>query len=125
LYHEWLHLALGTISVFFGVLGGSYALRALIALYRSPEMLESQRAIWLPILIGGAFITISGPLHFMEHSAFSNVSPMYNIVLLRDILTLAGFSFIVVGVVQYSRIQIEYYKLKQKALQKISEKNKH
>jgi len=116
---------MGTISVIFGVLGGCYAIRALTALYHSPEMLRSQRTIWLPILIGGAFFTLSGPLHFVEHSTFSGflkLSSNSEVVLLRDVLTLIGFSFIVIGVVQYSRLQIEYYKLKQKALEKISKR---
>jgi len=118
--YEWLHTIVGLINVLFGVLGGFYALKALMTLYRSPEMLRTQRAIWLPILIGGAFFTFSGPLHFAEHGIFSRFFSVSDVILLRDVLTLIGFSFIVIGVIRYSRLQLEYYRLKWEALQKIS-----
>lgn len=121
---EWLHAVVGVVELFFGVLGGFYALKALMVLHRSPEVLKAQRDIWLPILIGGAFFTVSGPLHFAEHGIYSNFFPISDIVLLRDILTLTGFAFVVLGVIRYSQMQIDYYKLKQEGLQKISKDRK-
>jgi len=114
------HLVLGVINVFFGVLGGFYALRALVVLYRNPEMLKTQRIIWLPILIGGAFFTGSGLLYFAEHVYFSRSE----MELLHEIFTAIGFSSFVIGVVKYSRLQIEYYMLKREALRKISPEHK-
>lgn len=68
----------------------------------------------------GAFFTVSGALHFAEHG----VSSSFDVVILRDILTVIGFSFIVIGVIRYSWLQIEYYKLKREVIQIVSKEHK-
>jgi hypothetical protein len=124
LSYEWFHLFAGVVEVVFGVLGGFYALKALMALYRSPEMLKTQRNIWLPILIGGVFFIVSGLFHFAKHSYFLSLDSSSEMNLLRDSSSVIGFSLLTIGIVRYSQLQIKYYRLKQEALQKISEKHK-
>lgn len=114
LSYELLHLAVGLVYMFFGFIGGFYALKTLVSLYKSPEMLKTQRKIWLPLLIGAAFFTTGGILHLAEHSFYPN--PVID--LLYDIFIATGFLFYVAGILQYSMLQIEYYKLKQEALKR-------
>lgn len=113
--YQLLHLVAGVVYIFFGVLGGFYALRALIVLYKSPEMLKTQRKIWLPVLIGATFFTIGGILHLAEHSFY----PSPEIDLLHEIVVIIGLSFFVAGILQYSQLQINYYKLKREGLRRI------
>jgi hypothetical protein len=113
----------GAVDVVFGVLGGFYVLRALMALHHSPEMWKTQRNIWLPILIGGVFFIVSGLLHFSEHSYFSGFSSGFEMDLLRDVFNTVGFSLVTVGVIRDSQLQIKYYKLKREALQRISKEH--
>lgn len=122
--YEWFHLVAGVVYVFFGVLGGFYALRALRSLHRSPEMLRSQRNIWLPILFGGAVFTVSGIFYFTEYSYFSSFNLNPEINLLRDASCVVGFLLLNIGVIRYSRLQIEYDKLKREALQMMSYEHK-
>jgi len=116
---EWFHLIVGVVDVLFGVLGGLYALRALFVLYVNPETRRAQLAIWLPILIGCAFFTVKGVLHFAVHSLYASFFSSSEINLLREIFSIIGLSFLTIGVMRYSRSQIGYHKLKQEALRKI------
>jgi len=117
LYELW-HLIVGVVYIFFGVLGGFYALRALIVLYKSPEMLKTQRNLWLPILIGAMLFTTGGILHLAEHSFY----PSPEIDLLHEIVVVMGVSFFIVSVMRYSQSQIDYYKLKREGLKRIRSK---
>jgi len=109
------HLVLGVFYLFLGALGGSFALKTLMALHKSPEMWRSQRGIWLPILIGMVFFAIGGVIHFGEHSFW--MAPEAD--LLHEIVIVMGFSLFTVGVLRYSYLQLEYYRLKCEAIGKI------
>jgi hypothetical protein len=122
LSYEEFHLIAGMAYVFFGVLGGLYALKALRALYRCPEMLRTQQNIWIPVLLGGGFFTIGGIFYFTEHSCIAAFNCNPEIDLLRNVTCLTGFLLLNIGVIRYSQLQIEYYKLKRKALEKILKK---
>jgi heme/copper-type cytochrome/quinol oxidase subunit 3 len=115
LSYQPLHLAAGVVYIFFGLLGGFYALKTLIILYKSPEMLKTQRKIWLPILIGALFFTIGGILHLAEHSFYQ--SP--EVDLLHEIVIIMGLSFFIASILQYSHLQINYYKLKREGLKRV------
>jgi len=112
---ELLHLIETAFLTFIGVLGGIYALRTLKLLYRNPEMLKSQRIIWVPILIAGGFFTLSGALHLVEH--FFSLIPELN--LLSEFFLLLGLSLLALSIFRYWRLQKEYDETKQEGLRKI------
>jgi len=109
------HLVLGVFYVFLGALGGYFALKTLMALYKSPEMLRSQRGIWLPILIGMVFFTMGGVIHLAEHTFW--MAPEAN--LFHEVVVVTGFSIITVGVLRYSSLQLEYHRLRSETIGKV------
>jgi heme/copper-type cytochrome/quinol oxidase subunit 3 len=112
--YELAHIAAGLIDLSFGVFLSYYALRALVALHESPEMLKTQRKIWLPILIGMIFLAISGLFHLVDHTFYSN--PLTE--LLHEVALVAGLPFLAVAVFRYSRMQTEYNRMKREAVKK-------
>lgn len=106
------HIAIGIVYLFFGTIGGIYALRTLNMLRSSPE-LRVQRGIWLPILMGTIFFAVAGFLHIAEHTFYEG----YEIELLHEVFVVTGVSSFVVGVFQYSKMQISYVHLKTKVLE--------
>ena len=110
--YEIEHLTLGVIYLLFGTLGGFYSLKTLNWLRKSPEMLKTQRGIWLPILIGTIFFSIGGLLHIAEHSFLESAE----IGLLHEIFIVAGLSAFVMGVLRYSQMQGDYYAMKNEGL---------
>ena len=109
------HIVVGIVYLLFGALGGFYALRTLIMLYKSPEMLRTQQRIWLPILVGIVFFTVGGFLHIAEHSSYG--SP--EIELLHEIFVVMGLAAFVIGVLRYSQLQMNYYSLKREGLKRV------
>jgi hypothetical protein len=87
-------------------------------------MLRTQQSIWIPVLLGGGVFTISGIFYFTEHSHFTSLNPSPEIDLLRNVTCLAGFLLLNIGIIRYSQLQIEYYKLKRNALRKIPKEEK-
>lgn len=110
-----LHIALGILYVVLGMFTGSFALKTLIALYKSPEMLKSQRAIWLPILVGMLFFAIGGVAHLAEHTFWT--TPEAN--LSHEITVVTGLLITTIGVLRYSFLQLEYYRLKARTIKKM------
>jgi len=108
--YELYHQILGVIYVFLGTLGGFFALRTLIMLYKSSEMLKTQKGIWLPILISMLFFTIGGVLHIAEHSFY----PSPETDLLHEVVIVTGLFIFTVSVLKYSQLQRNYYRFKQK-----------
>ena len=109
------HIALGIVYLIFGTIGGFYSLKTLILLHKSPEVLKAQKSIWLPILVGTVFFTIGGLFHIAEHTILDS----YEIGLLHELFVVSGISAFVIGVFQYSRLQMEYYSLKREGLKVI------
>ena len=105
------HIATGVVYLFFGSLGGIFALRTLNTLHKSPE-LKTQLGIWLPILVGTIFFAGGGFFHISEHF-FEG----FEVELLHEIFLVIGLSSFVVGVVRYSKVQMEYVHLKTKILE--------
>lgn len=114
LSYEMLHIIAGAVYVVIGGLVSFYALKTLRVLYKNPEMLKTQRKMWLPLLIGAIFFTIGGIFHLIDHLFY----PRPEIDLLYDIAILIGFSFFAVGTLQYSRFQIDYHKIKWETIRK-------
>lgn len=106
------HIAIGIVYLISGTIGGIYALRTLKTLHNSPE-LKTQRGIWLPILVGTMFFAFGGVLHIAEHAILEG----YEIGLLHEIFVVTGLSSFVVGVLRYSKTQLEYVYLKTKVLE--------
>lgn len=113
--YELVHIVGGVVYLVFGGLGSFYALKTLAILYRSPELLKTQQRLWLPILIGTLFFAVSGILHLADHTLYPD--PLTD--LLYEIATIIGVSVFTVGVLRYSRLQREYYTLKQDGLKQI------
>jgi len=113
--YELAHIVGGVAYLVFGGLGSFYALKTLAILYRSPELLKTQRRLWLPILISTLFFAVSGILHLVDHTLYPD--PLTD--LLYEIATIIGVSVFTVGVLRYSRLQMEYYALKQDGLKQI------
>jgi hypothetical protein len=113
--YELLHYINGLLVTVSGALGGIYALRTLKMLYRTPEVLESQRRIWVPILVAGGFFFVSGIFHFVEH-VFPSICELN---LVSEYSLVAGFSFSALSIYRYWRLQKEYSEVKHRALQKI------
>ena len=105
------HIPTGVVYLFFGTMGGIYALRTLNTLRKSPE-LKTQVGIWLPILVGTMFFAAGGFVHIFEHTLFEG----FEVELLNEALIVIGLSSIVIGVMRYSKLQIEYVHLKTKVL---------
>ena len=113
--YELLHIVGGVVYLVFGGLGSFYSLKTLAVLYRSPELLKTQRRLWLPILIGTLFFAISGILHLADHTLYPD--PLTD--LLHEIAIIIGVSFFTVGVLRYSQLQRGYYTLKHEGLKQI------
>ena len=105
---EVLHVIDGLIHAVAAGFVCFYVIKAFRVLSKNPEMLKTQKKIWLPLLAGTLFFAAGGLFHFVNHLFFSNPE----IDLSYDIVTLMGFLFLAVGIVQYSRLQIDYDKLK-------------
>jgi hypothetical protein len=78
-------------------------------------MLKTQYRLWLPILVGTTLFTIGGLLHIAEHTFWQ--SPEANLT--HEIVIVIGFSFFVLSVSRYFRLQEDYYRLKSEALKKL------
>ena len=113
--YELLHIVGGVVYLVFGGLGSFYSLKTLAVLYRSPELLKTQRRLWLPILIGTLFFAIGGILHLADHTLYPD--PLTD--LLHEIAIIIGVSFFTVGVLRYSQLQRGYYTLKHEGLKQI------
>jgi len=112
--YELVHIVAGLIDFSFGVFLSYHALRALMALHESPEVLKTQRKIWLPILIGMILVAISGLFHLVDHTFYSD--PLTE--LLHEVTLVAGLPFLAVAVFRYSRMQTEYNRMKREAVKK-------
>jgi len=110
-----LHIIGGVVYLVLGGLGSFYALKTLTILHKSPELLKTQRVLWLPILISTLFFAVSGILHLADHTLYPD--PLTD--LLYEIATIIGVSVFTVAVLRYSHMQIEYYSLKQNGLKQI------
>ena len=113
--YELVHIVGGVVYLVFGSLGSFYALKTLAILYRSPELLKTQQRLWLPILTGTLFFAASGILHLADHTLYPD--PLTDV--LYEIATTIGVSFFTVGILCYSKLQREYYALKQDGLKQI------
>ena len=113
--YESLHIIGGVVYLVLGGLGSFYALKTLTILHKSPELLKTQRVLWLPILISTLFFAVSGILHLADHTLYPD--PLTD--LLYEIATIIGVSVFTVAVLRYSHMQIEYYSLKQNGLKQI------
>jgi heme/copper-type cytochrome/quinol oxidase subunit 3 len=113
--YELVHIVAGLIDFSFGVFMSYHALRALMALHENPEMLKTQRKIWLPILIGTMFFAVSGLFHLVDHTVYSD--PLTE--LLHEIALVAGLPFLAVAVFRYSQMQTEYNRIKREAVKKV------
>jgi len=113
--YELVHIVGGVVYLVFGGLGSFYALKTLAILHRSPELLKTQQRLWLPILISTLFFAVSGILHLADHTLYPD--PLTD--LLYEITSFIGVSVFTVGVLRYSRLQREYYALKQDGLKQI------
>jgi hypothetical protein len=112
--YELVHIVAGLIDLSFGVFLSYHALRALMVLHENPEVLKTQRKIWLPILIGMIFVAISGLFHLVDHTFYSD--PLTE--LLHEVTLVAGLPFLAVAVFRYSRMQTEYNRMKREAAKK-------
>jgi hypothetical protein len=118
---ELAHLLAGAVHTFFAFFWGIYAIRSLRLLHGTPEVLKTQRCIWMPILIGGIFFTIGGILHFAEHIALFVYQPFEEISdLLYDIFIVIGYTLLTVSVFRYWRLQKEYNEAKHRASLRLS-----
>jgi len=113
--YEILHLFETALLTLIGVLGGIYAFRTLKLLYANPEMLKSQRKIWIPILIAGAFFAASGFFHLAEH-IFSSISETN---LLSEYFLIIGLALLVLSIFRYWRFQKDYNETKHEGLREI------
>lgn len=109
------HIILGIVYVVLGTLAGFFVLRTLNVLYKSPEMLRSQRAIWLPMLVGMLFFALGGFVHLAEHTFWE--TPETN--LLHEVIVVTGLLITTIGVLRYTFLQLEYFRLKAKTIKKI------
>jgi len=114
LYEVW-HVIVGVIDLSFSVFLSYCALRALMALYRNPEMLSSQRKIWLPILTAAIFLALASLFHLADHTFYPNPAAD----LLHEIALVIGLPFFVISIFRYSRMQTEYDRLKHEAAKKV------
>jgi len=112
--YELVHIAAGLIDLSFGVFLSYYALRALMALHESPEVLKTQRKIWLPILIGMIFLAVSGLFHLVDHTFYE--SPLTE--LLHEISLVAALPFLAISIFRYSQMQTGYNRMKREAVRK-------
>lgn len=112
--YELVHIVAGIIDMLIGVFMSYHALRALMVLHENPEVLKTQRKIWLPILIGTMFFAVSGLFHLVDHTFYSD--PLTE--LLHEIALVAGLPFLAVAVFRYSRMQTEYNRMKREAVKK-------
>ena len=112
--YELVHIVAGLIDFSFGVFLSYHALRALMVLHENPEVLKTQRKIWLPILIGMIFVAISGLFHLVDHTFYSD--PLTE--LLHEVALVAGLPFLAVAVFRYSRMQTEFNRMKREAVKK-------
>ena len=113
--YELLHIIGGVVYLVFGGLGSFYALKTLTVLHKSPELSKTQRGLWLPILISTLFFAVGGVVHLADHLLYPD--PLMDV--LFEIVIIIGVSFFTVGVLRYSRLQIEYYTLKNAGLKQI------
>ena len=112
--YELVHIVAGLIDLSFGVFLSYHALRALMVLHENPEVLKTQRKIWLPILVGMIFVAISGLFHLVDHTFYSD--PLTE--LLHEVALVAGLPFLAVAVFRYSRMQTEFNRMKREAVKK-------
>ena len=112
--YELVHIVAGLIDLSFGVFLSYHALRALMVLHENPEVLKTQRKIWLPILVGMIFVAISGLFHLVDHTFYSD--PLTE--LLHEVALVAGLPFLAVAVFRYSQMQTEYNRMKREAVKK-------
>jgi uncharacterized membrane protein len=113
--YESFHLIVSAIFSFVAIFGGIYVFRTLKMLYSTPEVLESQRPIWVPILVGGGFFTVSGIFHLIEH--FIPSGPELDLV--SEFFLLVGLSLLALSIFRYWRLQREYNEIKHGALRKV------
>ena len=113
--YDLLHLIMSAIFSFVAIFGGIYALRTLKMLYGTPEVLKSQRKIWVPILVAGSFFLTSGIFHITEQI----FSPIPEMNLVAELSFIAGLSLLALGIFRYWRLQKEYNETKHRALRKI------
>ena len=113
--YELLHIIGGVVYLVFGGLGSYYVLKTLTILHKSPELSKTQRRLWLPILISTLFFAVGGVVHLADHLLYPD--PLMDV--LFEIVIIIGVSFFTVGVLRYSRLQIEYYTLKNAGLKQI------
>lgn len=102
------------LYIVFGVSGGFYALRTLKLLYGNPEMLRTQRRIWVPILVAGGFFSVGGILHTAEHFFYS---PDINLV--SEFFIIAGLFLFVLSIFRYWSLQKAYDATKHDGLRKV------
>ncbi len=113
--YESLHIIGGVVYLVFGGLGSYHVLKTLTILHKSPELLKTQRRLWLPILISTLFFAVGGVVHLADHLLYPD--PLMDV--LFEIVVIIGVSFFTVSVLRYSQLQKEYYTLKNAGLKQI------
>lgn len=116
---EWGHFAVGFSNVALGVLATWYVFRAFQVLFKNPEMLSSQRRLWVPILVGGCFFVVSGVFHFVGHSVLAGSFSNLETCLLGEFFAAIGLSFLPVSLMRYAELQTRYHKIRREAVQRI------
>ncbi len=100
-------LSLDAVALVVAAVGGVYAVRAFLLLYRNQEMFRIQRGIWSPILYAGGFLVLDRLLH-LGADLVPYTLPSDILDILHTLFVIVSLTLLSLGIFRYWGLQKEY-----------------